>query len=126
MRYRTANIGGTYDFGSFKLYANYMQQKAEQDKQTNVLFGVSVPVGVGVIKASAARSNRSGPGVDADDVTQLAVGYVHWLSKRSAVYGTYSRIRNRGNAAYFTTDALQNVVPGSRGSGFQVGVSHSF
>ena len=126
VRYRTASIGGTYDFGSFKLYANYMQQKAEQDKQSNVLFGVSVPVGVGVIKASAARSNRSGPGVDADDATQLAVGYVHWLSKRSAVYGTYSRIRNRGNAAYFTSDALQNVMPGSRGSGFQAGVSHNF
>jgi predicted porin len=124
--YRTATLGGTYDFGVVKLYANYHRHKVAHDKQVNVMVGVSVPVGAGVIKASVARSNRSGPGVDADDATQAAIGYVHWLSKRTAVYTTYSRIRNRGNAAYVTADSSPAGVPGAVSSGLQMGVSHNF
>lgn len=124
--YRTASLGGSYDFGLVKLYANYLMQKAPQDKQTNVMLGASVPVGAGVIKASVARSNRSGPGVDADDATQVAIGYVHWLSKRTALYTTWSKIRNRGNAAYIVTDALKEPQPGANSRGFQLGISHNF
>jgi predicted porin len=126
LHYRNASLGGSYDFGLAKLYANYLQQKAPNDKQTNIMLGLSVPVGAGVIKASVARSDRSGPGVDADDATQLAIGYVHWLSKRSAVYGTWSKIRNKGNAAYVVTDALKDPQAGASSRGFQVGISHNF
>ncbi|WP_432730651.1 porin [Variovorax sp. W6] len=124
--YRVASIGGTYDFGVAKLYANYYRQKADGDKQVNVMLGVSVPVGPGVIKASAARSSRSGPGIDGDDATQYAIGYVHYLSKRTALYGTYSHIRNRGNAAYVVSDSSPAGVPGAGARGLQFGISHNF
>jgi len=125
--YRVASIGGTYDFGLVKLYANYYRQKTEGDKQVNTLLGVSVPVGPGVIKASVARSNRSGPGgLDNDDATQYAVGYVHYLSKRTALYGTYSLVRNRGNAAYVVADSSPASTPGRPARGLQFGISHNF
>jgi predicted porin len=78
--YRNASLGGSYDFGVVKLYANYLRQKAAADTQTqaqtqaHAMLGVGVPVGAGVIKASIARTHRSGPGVNADDASQLALG----------------------------------------------------
>ena len=119
-------MGGTYDFGPVKLYANYHRHQAFNDRQVHVMVGASMPVGAGVIKLSAARANRSGPGLDADDATQFAVGYVHWLSKRTAVYTAYSRIRNRGNAAYVVADSSPAGSPGMPSSGLQFGISHNF
>ncbi|WP_256856654.1 porin [Variovorax sp. KK3] len=123
---RVASLGGTYDFGPAKLYANYYRQSTEGDRQVNLLLGLSVPVGPGVIKAVVSRSNRSGPGIDDDDARQYAIGYVHYLSKRTALYGTYSRIRNRGNAAYMVSDSAPATVPGGASSGLQLGISHNF
>ncbi|MEZ2295140.1 porin [Variovorax sp. RCC_210] len=125
-RYRNASLGGSYDFGVVKLYANYLRQKNAPESQTHAMLGLSVPVGAGVIKASIARANRSGPGVDADDATQVALGYVHWLSKRTAVYGTWSVVRNKGNAAYVVSDALSDPQAGANSRGLQFGISHNF
>ena len=125
-RYRNASLGGSYDFGMVKLYANYLRQKNAPESQTHAMLGLSVPVGAGVIKASVARANRSGPGVDADDATQVALGYMHWLSKRTAVYGTWSVVRNKGNAAYGVTDALSDPQAGANSRGLQFGISHNF
>ena len=125
-RYRNASLGGSYDFGVVKLYANYLRQKNAPESQTHAMLGLSVPMGAGVIKASVARANRSGPGVDADDATQVALGYVHWLSKRTAVYGTWSVVRNKGNAAYVVTDALSDPQAGANSRGLQFGISHNF
>ncbi len=125
-RYKTASLGGTYDFTVAKLFANYYVQQVPNDKQVNVMAGVSIPVGDGIIKLSLAQSNRSGPGLDADDARQMAIGYVHRLSKRTSVYTMYSGIRNKGAAAYITADSSPAATPGGSASGFQIGVSHNF
>ena len=124
--YKTANVGGTYDFKIVKAYVSYLQHKLGSDKQTNVLLGAAVPVGLGTIKASIARSNRSGPGVDADDARQMAIGYSYLLSKRTTLYTAYSRIKNEGNAAYVTADSSPPGAPGARSTGLQVGMNHAF
>lgn len=79
----------------------------------------------GHVKASLARSNRSGPGVDADDARQVAVGYTYALSKRTTLYGAYSRITNYGNAAYVTADSSPAGVPGAEAFGVQMGINHA-
>lgn len=124
--FKTGTAGGTYDFKVAKVFLNYLQQQLESDKQGNVLVGVAVPIGVGTIKASVARSNRSGAGVDADDARQFAIGYAHRLSKRTTLYTAYSRIKNEGNAAYVTADSSPAGVPGVKSTGFQVGINHAF
>lgn len=124
--YKTASVGGTYDFGIVKGYVNYLQHELGSDKQTNVLLGAAVPVGLGTIKASIARSNRSGPGVDADDARQMAIGYTYLLSKRTTLYTAYSRIKNEGNSAYVTADSSPLGTPGARSTGLQVGINHAF
>jgi predicted porin len=124
--YKTVTLGGTYDFGVVRTYVNYLQHKLGSDKQANVLLGAAVPVGLGYIKATVARSDRSGPGVDADDARQIAIGYTYSLSKRTTIYGAYSRITNEGKAAYVTADSSPSGVPGERSSGLQLGINHAF
>lgn len=119
-------LGGSYDFGVVRVYANYFEQKAQDDKQVNVMLGAAVPVGVGIVKATVARSNRSGPGVDADDADHWGVTYVHYLSKRTALYAAYARLNNEGQAAFVPTDSSPAVTPGGSATAVQFGLSHNF
>jgi predicted porin len=60
-----------------------------------------------------------------DDARQIGVGYVHNLSKRTALYGTYARISNRGEARY-TVSGGTAPVGGHSSSGWELGVRHTF
>lgn len=124
--FKTSTIGGTYNFGVLKAYMNYLQNTLGSDKQSNVLVGVAIPVGAGTIKASLARSDRSGPGVQADDARQVAIGYSYALSKRTTLYSAYSHISNKGNAAYVTADVSPPGAAGEKATGFQLGINHAF
>ena len=55
---------------------------------------------------------------------QLGLGYVHNLSKRTALYTTYSYINNDGKTASYN----MGINPGLKNStyGFDFGVKHSF
>ena len=125
--FKIANLGASYDFGPLRLMGVYSEQRAGSDRQASALIGASIKVGeTGYVRASFANSNRSGPGTDADDASQIAVGYLYYLSKRSSLYATYSHIRNRGNASYVTSDSSPAAPPGGSASGLQVGLSHNF
>lgn len=123
--HRSSTLGGSYDFGIVKLYANYFVQRVTGTKSTNVVVGAGVPVGLGEIKVSVARTNESGPGVDADDATQFALGYMYRLSKRTSIYAFGSRVRNKGAAEYNVGTGIA-AVSGAGVTGLQLGVSHDF
>ncbi|MES2999574.1 MAG: porin [Pseudomonadota bacterium] len=84
--------------------------------------GVIVPVGVGEIKGAYSRYRFSTVGEPT--AIKLAVGYVHNLSKRTAVYTTFARVKNSGGSAL----ALNGAVTGANASssGFDLGLRHSF
>ena len=125
--YKVGNLGASYDFGVVRLMGFYSDQRAGPDRQKSALIGASVKIGdAGYVRASFMNSDRSGPGVDDDDARQLAIGYLYYLSKRTALYATYSQIRNRGNAVYVTSDASPAATPGGTASGLQGGISHNF
>ena len=103
---KSLNIGGSYDFGMVKLFGEWSRVRDARDGTTlftprvtdrydGLLAGVTVPVGPGVIRASVARVNfRNGSGLPNGDasVNKFALGYVHNLSKRTALYATVARI----------------------------------
>ena len=63
----------------------------------------------------------------ANDATQWAVGYVHDLSKRTALYTNYSQVSNDGVGTKFTVGGGNSVVtPGGASSGYEFGIRHSF
>jgi predicted porin len=89
--------------------------------QNGMLVGVTAPLGAGLVRASySAYENKASKA----ESKQMAVGYVHNLSKRTRAYVTYANVKN-GNGA---TAALGGAtgVANKASSGFDIGMTHSF
>jgi len=138
---RTLNLGASYDLGMVKLFGELSDVRFEQDfvtganvedKQYGYLLGVSAPIGAGVVKAawSAVRRDRELANQTDPKAGKLALGYVHNLSKRTALYATVARVTSKngynlglgggvvGNPS--GTDAKRSVT------GYDFGVRHAF
>jgi predicted porin len=124
--FKVMNAGVSYDFGFATAMALTNVAKYAAKKQANWELGIVVPVfGVGELKASYQRADASGAGTDANDAHQVAVGYVHNLSKRTALYGAYSRLTNAGNAA-FAVSTPPAAAAGKNSTGYEIGIRHFF
>jgi predicted porin len=145
---KTVSFGGTYDFGPVKLFGEYSQSQDSRDAPnvfatTNdvdlkgYLVGVTVPVGPGVIRASYAqvKYDYNSPLNIAGDpkANKFAVGYVHHLSKRTAVYGTLARVSNKNGAGLtvgagpsFVTSFGNVALAPKTSTGCEFGIRHSF
>jgi predicted porin len=131
------NIGGQWDFGMAKLMAEYDHSKLSNgfgvipdSTLKGWLIGALVPVGAGEIRASYSRTELDiGANPRAD---QFAIGYVHNLSKRTALYATYARLKNHDganmaiSASLPQSTAVGGGVVNSTSSGFDLGIRHSF
>jgi predicted porin len=119
-----SNIGGQWNFGVAKLMGQYSRDKNDALGATGTggLIGTSIPVGVGEIRASASRYKVDTAGNP--QTTRLALGYVHNLSRRTALYATIARATNNGGAA----QALGGSVTAKDASstGYDFGLRHSF
>lgn len=136
------SLGGSYDLGVVKLAAAYKDSQAkaqnvgqaggDKDKFKGFLLGVSAPVGAaGEVKASYNHyENKYAIGVNGKaKADQFALGYVHNLSKRTAVYGTYAYIKNKDDGALgINLNGTSGGTLKDNGSqhGLQVGIRHSF
>jgi hypothetical protein len=57
----------------------------------------------------------------------MAVGYVHDLSKRTALFTNYSKVSNSGTGKQFTVGSGNNVTTaGGSSTGYEFGVRHNF
>ncbi|KIQ20787.1 porin, partial [Variovorax paradoxus] len=103
----TFNLGASYDFGPVKLFGEVSRSKNKLDYETEpflggrpdvdltgYLLGVTVPVGAGLIRASYSAVKYDNnqqevlfqPRIADPKANKLAIGYVHNLSKRTALY----------------------------------------
>lgn len=84
----TWQLGGSYDLGSAKLYAQYtsVKTKAAVDTDTKIYgIGAAVPLGEGKLLAQYGRAKAdSGTGERTNKT--LTVGYDYYLSKNTDVY----------------------------------------
>lgn len=122
---KAMNIGGAYDLGVAKLMAHYNQDKISGGADgAGFLLGASVPMGAGEIRAAYSTYERDNVTGDDPRSNKLALGYVHNLSKRTALYATYARVSNKGGA----TQALNGASTAANNSsnGYDFGVRHSF
>ena len=123
-------VGVSYDFKVAKLAVAHRQFKMLNAKQANLLIAVTAPVGSGEFKASYNRADMKGSVgttvIDSNDAQQIAVGYVHNLSKRSALYGTYSRISNKAAANFVVPGGASGLVGGRSSTGIEIGIRHTF
>ncbi|WP_447777802.1 porin [Variovorax boronicumulans] len=155
-RIKSFNVGASYDFGPAKLFGELSRVKDVRegplfarisDRYGGALLGLTVPVGPGLIRVSYAKVkfDNGAPVPNGDASTnKLAIGYVHHLSKRTALYASVARIRIRDGhnnptvmgvtplvlslpaifpqASYTNTGGFQ-----PRGAmGYDVGIRHAF
>ncbi|MGK6309776.1 porin [Variovorax sp. DT-64] len=142
---KTANLGVSYDFGVVKLLGEVSRVKHARDYAitpagglvadvdvSGYLLAVTAPVGAGLIRAaySHVRYDMNQPGVADPKAGKLALGYVHNLSKRTALYATVARVNNRNGAALNVNGGptfIQTPIFTPRSStGYDLGIRHAF
>jgi len=149
------NVGASYDFDVVKLFGEYSNNKLKVDHSNSLanplgfsepgangwLVGATVPIGPGLIRFSysAVKYNnitRLGQvfGVlDAPKADKWALGYVHNLSKRTALYATVARVNNKngadltvGGPNYFTANTVTGPLTPKISTGYDIGIRHAF
>ena len=114
--YKTANIGGAYDFGVVKLMGYWNQEKILSAKDNVYSVTAVVPMGQGEIHAGYNYGKLTNTGVS-NKVDQIALGYVYNLSKRTALYTNVSRLSNGSmSASSLGSVGISTVGVGGSGS----------
>lgn len=123
-------LGGSYNFSLARVSLAWRRFEQAAARQNNLLVGAWVPVGSGEVKLSWNRADLAGRVgatiLDANDSRQLGLGYVHYLSKRSALYATLARIDNQGAATYVIPGGPSGLAGGGRSTGAEFGLRHTF
>jgi predicted porin len=155
----TGSIGASYDFGVVKLFGEYSDSKLKTDRSTlnlqsafgvsdpsakGWLLGATVPVGPGLIRlaySAVKYDNTLGAlnqvfGVRPDPkADKFAIGYVHNLSKRTALYATAAYVNNKDGADLTTGVGTANFTGGTinggiltpkSAMGYDFGIRHAF
>jgi len=117
------SVGGSYDFGVGKLVSHYQRERISAGATgKGWLIGGNIPLGVGEIRLSYStyKSNAA----TTPTSKKYALGYVHNLSKRTALYATFAHVSNSGAAAIALNGAT--TAAGDKSSGYDFGLRHSF
>lgn len=144
---KTINVGASYDFGPVKLMGELSRLRRETDLDAGSLsgsmqgtsfrgqlLGFTMPIGAGLVRGSIARVRYDNPlgrtGQAAPEATQLAIGYVHNLSRRTALYATAARLTNKNGSALNIFNAPAAIASASmtprRSTGYDFGIRHAF
>ena len=126
----TFTLGGSYNLNVVKLNAIVQQSKykalGESEKVNAYALGVSAPVGAGEVKLQYALYDQKA--IDSK-AHQISLGYVHNLSKRTAVYGTVAYMDNKDASKLNLSAKGLGTIDARAGdsqTGYQVGIRHAF
>ncbi len=134
---KNTNLGASYDFGMVKAFGEYSQFKTDTNiflpasassvKTDGYLVGLTAPVGAGLIRASFSSIKTKIGGAD-PKANKFALGYVHNLSKRTALYATYAHVNDKNGQRITTGGAPGFSATGtpSSANGYDFGVRHAF
>ncbi len=128
-KFKDTVVGGNAGFGPVKLTLAWRKFEYTTAEQTNLLFGAVWRHGLGDLTFSYVKGDLQGrvgtTVIDANDATQLGLGYVYSLSKRSALYATAARISNDGRGN-FVIPGGPTLTAGGTSTGYEAGLRHSF
>lgn len=124
-------VAGSYNLNVVKLNAILQQTKDDvpggSERKVNAYaLGASAPVGAGEVKLQYALYDQKA--IDSK-AHQISLGYVHNLSKRTALYGTVAYLKNKdaSNLALPTKGlTVDGPGAGENQTGVQLGIRHSF
>ena len=119
---RQNNAGASYDFGPVQVMGMVERDRKGVVRARAWLAGVRVAVGQGSFRAAYSRHGTDAVG--RPTASKWAVGHVHPLSKRTALYTAAAHVSNGGTSASALNGAVTAAGESSRG--FDFGVKHSF
>jgi predicted porin len=119
---RQSNLGAEWNFGVARAQAQLSRDSNGALDAKGALLGVLVPIGVGELRAAYSRYSTDASGEPTSK--KLALGYVHHLSKRTALYATWARVKNSGGAAVALNGSA--TAANASSSGYDLGIRHSF
>ncbi len=115
-------IGASYNFGFVNLMAQYEADKNGAIDARGFIVGAVVPVGSGRIRVAYSRYRSDA--ASNPTAGKWAVGYVHNLSKRTALYTTFAHVTNKGTSAQALAGSV--TAAGTSSNGYEFGVRHNF
>ncbi|WP_372825329.1 porin [Polaromonas sp.] len=122
---KSTNLGGSWNFGVAQVMALVTRDKVESLANVTgkgALIGGLVPMGAGQIRVAYSTYKTNAAGTPKS--SRIALGYVHNLSKRTALYTTFARVSNSGGAASALNGAV--TAANARSTGYDFGIKHSF
>jgi predicted porin len=127
IKYKQDNVGASYNFGTVTVMGQLSRNEAGAASTKGYALGANVSVGSGVFRASLSQvTTDNGPGVDPRS-RKLAVGYVHNLSKRTAIYTALAKVSNsNGSRQPAANSPAGSPAANGASRGFDLGISHVF
>jgi predicted porin len=129
---KTYDLGASYDFGVVKLLGYIDRDTRPSLAETRLNLSAVVPLGAGEFHVGYERSRFTNDlAAFTNTISQGSLAYVYNLSKRTALYGTLSRLSNgdnSNNSVVFVRDTSQSAppVPGGKSNGAEIGLRHFF
>ena len=125
--YTHNGFGGSFAMGAARVMAQYNKMSGTIGGRgaTNWLIGGVVTMGATDFRASYHKTDGKGDTGWNKDATQIAAGAIHHLSKRTALYGTFSRISNSNNGAFSHVATVPSRAAG-KSTAYEAGVRHNF
>ncbi|MDP2006495.1 MAG: porin [Rubrivivax sp.] len=117
------NFGASYDLKFMKLIGFISQLDIGPASQDNWLVGATVPLGSFTLRASYSEMDGK-EAIAVRDAKMFALGGVYTLSKRTALYATFSKISNTNTN--FTVATGSALTRGNDSSGYDFGIRHAF
>lgn len=121
-------IGAKYSFGDFAVAGGYWKMGSPQNA-TDAWLGASMNIGRGTVLAQVQRLRQDNPTGAEREGTAFGLGYVHNLSKRTALYASYGSVSNNATGSFAVTSSDVSVaagVPGADPSALGFGIRHNF
>lgn len=137
-------VGGSYDFKVAKLSAGYFSFKPSNggrttgiasaldprfDRSSTGWIGVKIPIGSGVLLANLMRARYKYSTIADSRSTSVGVAYEYYLSKRTALYGSYGQVNNSPTGLMPLFAAIPFIAPSAPGANIRaygVGIRHVF
>lgn len=135
-RLRQYGAGASYDFGAVKLMGHVQREdlpfalygNTAMGAENRWLLGLMAPVATGHIRASYVRTNqhKRPTALNGMAAQKYAASYVHELSKRTALYSTFVRIKNKSNSNFALPGGSPGLLAGGTSTGMEFGIHHRF
>lgn len=122
--YTQSNFAINYLIGPVKLMYLWGKNEVGVTQTTSNMVGTQWQLGKGEIRFAYTTLKADAV---ANDASQWALGYVHDLSKRTALYTNYSQVSNDGTGKRFKVGGGNSVTTaGGSSTGYEFGIRHKF